>query len=103
MRAEVEKRGQRLLNTDIYHRGGAPGLLRCEGGQRVFEDFPGNNRFNTRGNISRYPPCGLLILDFDKGDIVQLAARGGVEHRHDGRAVRLEITATRHWHAGQAR
>ena len=85
--------------ADISHRGGDPGFLRYEDGQLVFEDFPGNNMFNTLGNITRYPPCGLLILDFDSGDIVQLAARGGIEHRHDGRAVRLEVTNTRHWHA----
>lgn len=89
--------------ADISHRGGPPGFLRHEDGQLVFEDFPGNNLFNTLGNLTRYPPCGVLLLDFDKGDIVQLAARGGVEHRHDGRAVRLEVTATRHWHAEQAR
>ncbi len=89
--------------ADISHRGGTPGFLRDEDGQLVFEDFPGNNMFNTLGNITRYPPCGLLVLDFERGDIVQLAARGGVEHRHDGRAVRLEITNTRFWHAGQAR
>lgn len=85
--------------ADISHRGGEPGFLRGEDGQLVFEDFPGNNMFNTLGNITRYPSCGLLILDFERGDMVQLAARGGVEHRHDGRAVRLEITTSRYWHA----
>lgn len=89
--------------ADISHRGGEPGFLRSEDSQLVFEDFPGNNMFNTLGNLTRYAPCGLLILDFNSGDIVQLAARGGVEHRHDGRAVRLEVTATRYWHAEEAR
>lgn len=89
--------------ADISHRGGEPGFLRSEDQQLVFEDFPGNNMFNTLGNIIRYPRCGLLILDFASGDILQLAARGGVEHRDDGRAVRLEVSTTRYWHADQAR
>ena len=85
--------------ADISHRGGKPGFLQSEDGQLLFEDFPGNNMFNTLGNIQRYPPCGLLILDFDSGDILQLSARGGIEHRHDGRTVRLDIIGTRYWHA----
>lgn len=85
--------------ADISHRGGEPGFLRSEDTQLVFEDFHGNNMFNTLGNIERHPPCGLLILDFDSGDMVQLAARGGIEHRDNGRAVRLQVSASRYWHA----
>ena len=84
----------------MSHRGGEPGFLRYEGGQLVFDDYPGNNMFNTLGNIERHPHCGLLLLDFDTGDIVQLAAIARIQHGDSGRSTHLDIQHTRHWRTG---
>lgn len=83
--------------VDVSHRGGAPGFLRAQGATLSFEDFPGNNLFNTLGNLSRYPPCSLLALDFASGDLLQLGARGSVEQTASGRTVRLAVRNTRWW------
>lgn len=83
--------------ADVSHRGGDPGFLRFEGGRLKFDDFPGNNMFNTLGNITQYPQCGLLLLDFANGDIIQLAADAEIVYTTDGRETHLDITRTRHW------
>ena len=42
--------------VDISHRGGAPGFVRwADDGTVVFDDVPGNNFFNTLGNIASDP------------------------------------------------
>ncbi|MGK0291503.1 MAG: hypothetical protein ACI86H_002971, partial [bacterium] len=38
----------------------------------LFPDYAGNNHFNTLGNIKENPACGLLFIDFDTGDTLQL-------------------------------
>ena len=37
-------------------------------------DFPGNNAFNTLGNLVHYPRAGLLFADFARGDVLTVAA-----------------------------
>ncbi|MAT93563.1 MAG: flavin-nucleotide-binding protein [Halioglobus sp.] len=83
--------------VDVSHRGGDPGFLRTQGTTLSFEDFPGNNLFNTLGNLHRYPPCSLLALDFASGEVLQLGARGSVEQTASGRRVRLDVHTTRWW------
>ncbi|WP_020594497.1 pyridoxamine 5'-phosphate oxidase family protein [Kiloniella laminariae] len=59
--------------VDVSHRGGKPGFLKVVDNKTLlFPDFPGNNHFNTIGNIEVYPKVGLLVPDFDKGDMLYL-------------------------------
>jgi predicted pyridoxine 5'-phosphate oxidase superfamily flavin-nucleotide-binding protein len=83
--------------ADASHRGGEPGFLSSDGSGLTFEDFPGNNMFNTLGNLQQYTKCGLLLIDFESGDLVQLAAEGRIEHTDESRRIRLNILETRHW------
>ena len=41
---------------------------------------------HSLGNLAVNPRCGLLFIDFETGDLLQLAARGSVVH--DGPEVR---------------
>ncbi|MGK9065155.1 pyridoxamine 5'-phosphate oxidase family protein [Stutzerimonas chloritidismutans] len=62
--------------VDISHRGGPPGLLRFgEDGRLWLPDYSGNRLFNTLGNLISEPRCGLLFIDFERGDLLQLEAR----------------------------
>lgn len=66
--------------VDVSHRGGSPGFARVVGdNELVVPDFNGNHFFNTLGNIALNPRCGLLFVDFDRGDLLYLAARGHVD------------------------
>ncbi|HLZ57300.1 MAG TPA: pyridoxamine 5'-phosphate oxidase family protein [Ktedonosporobacter sp.] len=64
---------------DASHRGGPPGFVRIESATRlVFPDYSGNRMFQTLGNISVEPHAGLLFLDFESGDTLQLSGKAQV-------------------------
>jgi uncharacterized protein len=59
--------------VDVSHRGGKPGFVRLgEDGVLTIPDFSGNRFFNTLGNLSANPKAGLLFVDFERGDLLQL-------------------------------
>ncbi|MBX2856923.1 MAG: pyridoxamine 5'-phosphate oxidase family protein [Rhodobacteraceae bacterium] len=59
--------------ADVSHRGGRPGFVRiAEDGALTIPDFSGNLFFNTLGNILSTGKAGLLFVDFDNGDALQL-------------------------------
>jgi predicted pyridoxine 5'-phosphate oxidase superfamily flavin-nucleotide-binding protein len=66
--------------ADASHRGGRPGFVRVLGADRLaFDDYPGNGMFNTLGNLLVHPRAGLLFVDFEKGDVLQLTGEARVE------------------------
>jgi len=65
--------------ADASHRGGAPGFVRVEGGRRlVWPDYSGNAMFNTLGNLAVDPRAGLLFVDFEKGNTLQVSGSAGI-------------------------
>ena len=59
--------------VDCSHRGGNAGFVRVLSEQRLaFPDYSGNNMFQTLGNLSLDSRAGLLFLDFETGDTLQL-------------------------------
>jgi predicted pyridoxine 5'-phosphate oxidase superfamily flavin-nucleotide-binding protein len=91
--------------ADVSHRGGSPGfvqLSREHGGVDVltFPDYPGNNMFNTFGNLAVDPRAGLLFVGFEDGATLQLTGDAEVQWEHDAfgafpgaeRAVRFRVS-----------
>lgn len=65
--------------VDVSHRGGAPGFVRLQpDGTLAVPDYPGNNFFNTLGNLQVEPRAGLLFIDFASGALLQLAVTAQV-------------------------
>jgi predicted pyridoxine 5'-phosphate oxidase superfamily flavin-nucleotide-binding protein len=59
--------------VDVSHRGGRPGFVRIGAdGVLTIPDFSGNRFFNTLGNLIANPKAGLLFVDFETGDLLQL-------------------------------
>jgi len=58
--------------VDVNHRGGKPGFITINGNKLTIPDYAGNNLFNSLGNFLVYPKGGLLFIDFDSGDIIQM-------------------------------
>jgi predicted pyridoxine 5'-phosphate oxidase superfamily flavin-nucleotide-binding protein len=91
--------------VDVSHRGGRPGFVRVDdtpqGSVLTVPDFRGNFFFNTLGNIVANPQVGLLFIDHQHGDLLQLGARavvieGGEEvHRFEGAQRLLRISVER--------
>ncbi len=94
--------------VDVSHRGGEPGFVQIEpsDGATVLTlpDYPGNQFFNTLGNLNAHPLAGLLFVDYASGDLLHLAARAEILwpqdapfafHRWPGaqRLLRLRVSA----------
>lgn len=77
-----------ILGADASHRGGA---VRVESPTRLsWPDFPGNNMFNSLGNLLVNPRCGLLFVDFARAEALQLRGTARVEGDTE-RVVLFEI------------
>ena len=67
----VDADGER--SVDVSHRGGNTGFVRVDGNHLTIPDFAGNQFFNTLGNLHANPVAGLLFIDFESGDVLQVA------------------------------
>src|SRR6266404_3092168 len=86
--------------ADASHRGGNPGFVKIINERTIFwDDYAGNNMFQTLGNLARNPAVGLLFVDFQKGTTLQLSGRGVVRWKQQAepgksgtdRVVQIEI------------
>jgi hypothetical protein len=64
--------------NDASHRGGPRGFVRVAEGRLWWPDYPGNNMFNSFGNLSADPTAALLFMDFGAGVTLQLSGRATV-------------------------
>jgi predicted pyridoxine 5'-phosphate oxidase superfamily flavin-nucleotide-binding protein len=96
-RADVGNAG----GLDVSHRGGRPGFVRVEGNTLVIPDFKGNRFFNTLGNFLGDNRAGLLFIDFDNGDLLQMT--GTVSIDWDPATAALPAGAQRFWRVAIAR
>ena len=85
---------------DASHRGGPPGFVRVDGNDLWWPDYPGNNMFNSFGNLAVDPTAALLFVDFPTGHTVHLSGTAAVEwgtddapgdDGHTGRRARFTI------------
>ena len=73
----VDEAGQRQV--DVSHRGGRSGFVRVDpDGTLTVPDFSGNLFFNTLGNMVQNPRTGLLFVDYESGDVLQLSGMAEV-------------------------
>ena len=70
--------------VDASHRGGNPGFVRVEGDRIWWPDYPGNNLFNTLGNLAVDDRAALLVPDFDRGAVLQLTGHATLEWTRPG-------------------
>ena len=67
----AERDGRRQV--DASHRGGKAGFVRVgEDGTLTIPDFAGNLFFATLGNILLNGKAGLVVADFETGDLLQM-------------------------------
>jgi predicted pyridoxine 5'-phosphate oxidase superfamily flavin-nucleotide-binding protein len=86
--------------ADASHRGGTPGFVRVESDRRiVLPDYPGNAMFNTLGNLHEYPRAGLLFIDFENGDTLQVTGRAELRFE-PARALAIEVDEVRETRGG---
>ncbi|MEX6662995.1 pyridoxamine 5'-phosphate oxidase family protein [Pseudomonas sp. W2-17] len=86
---------QRHRSVDVSHRGGQTGFVRVDGDVLTVPDFAGNLFFNTLGNFQVNPKAGLLFVDFQTGELLQVA--GTVTLILDGPEIAAFQGAERLW------
>ena len=66
--------------ADASHRGGRPGFVRvqADGRSLTFPDYTGNSMFQTLGNLQVDGRAGLLFIDWEGGDTLQLSGRATI-------------------------
>lgn len=82
--------------NDASHRGGPAGFVHVEGNELWWPDFPGNNMFNSFGNLAVDPAAALLFPDFRTGRAVALSGTAALEwvsesEESTGRRVRFTV------------
>jgi predicted pyridoxine 5'-phosphate oxidase superfamily flavin-nucleotide-binding protein len=80
--------------NDASHRGGPMGFVRADARAVSWPDFPGNNMFNSLGNLAVDPAAALLFIDFRTGRTLQLSGAAAVQWADDERNVQFEVQDT---------
>jgi uncharacterized protein len=74
--------------ADVSHRGGPEGFVTVTAPDRlILPDYAGNMMFNTLGNIAAHPEVGLLFVNFDSGNMLQLSGRARIDWDAAARAA----------------
>ncbi|MHA6197019.1 2Fe-2S iron-sulfur cluster-binding protein [Pseudomonas wadenswilerensis] len=82
--------------VDVSHRGGKPGFVRVDDdGLLTIPDFNGNLFFSTLGNIHVNGKAGLLFVDYESGDMLQMS--GDAEVIFDSPEIAAFQGAERLW------
>lgn len=69
-----------IAGVDVSHRGGEPGFVRVTDDRTVvWPDYAGNGMFQSLGNLTVAPRCGLLLVDFTDGTALQLSGTARIE------------------------
>jgi uncharacterized protein len=79
------------FGNDASHRGGPEGFVRADAHGLSWPDFPGNNMFNSFGNLAVDPAAALLFIDFATGRTIQLSGTAAVQWLDDERSVRFDV------------
>ena len=76
--------------VDVSHRGGPAGFVTVSpDGSLVIPDYPGNNYYNTLGNLCLNGRAGLLFVDFPTGDVLQLTGSATIQEDVSGQAAAM--------------
>lgn len=108
-RALIRAAGTFMLGTthpergnDASHRGGTRGFIRVENGRLWWPDYPGNNMFNSFGNLAVDPAAALLVADFGTGRTLHLSGTATVDWTRPGAAGDDGGTGRQVWFTPQA-
>jgi uncharacterized protein len=67
-------------SADASHRGGSPGFVDVRDARHLtFPDYAGNTMYMSLGNVAATGRAGLLLVDWETGDILQVSGRAEID------------------------
>lgn len=69
--------------NDASHRGGPAGFVRVDHDDLYWPDYPGNNLFNSLGNLAVDPTAALVFVEFSTGTTLQLSGTASIGWHDD--------------------
>jgi predicted pyridoxine 5'-phosphate oxidase superfamily flavin-nucleotide-binding protein len=75
-----------ISGNDASHRGGPRGFVHVAPEHLWWPDYPGNNMFNSFGNLASDPTAALLFVDYTSGVTLHLSGTATVEWTAAGTA-----------------
>ncbi|WP_153017250.1 pyridoxamine 5'-phosphate oxidase family protein [Alkalihalobacillus trypoxylicola] len=82
--------------ADASHRGGQPGFVRIiDSNTLKIKDYPGNNMFNTLGNLVENHQSGLLFVDFEDGNFLQMNGESTIDWIDNEKSITFRIKQIR--------
>ena len=97
--AHIDNAGAGGAGVDVSHRGGPPGFVQIvsmpDGDTLLLPDYQGNLMFNTLGNLLLWPRAGLLFIDWNTGDMLQIAATAEIKATTEARLAGQPIVQSR--------
>jgi uncharacterized protein len=84
---------------DVSHRGGNPGFIEIIGENTLkIPDYQGNSMYNTLGNFIQNPNSGILLVNFEKGETLQLTGKADLLFDQNSEEDKIKTTGTgRYW------
>jgi len=71
-----------------------PGFVELVNDKKIrWPDYPGNNLYNSFGNLVVNPHCGLLFIDFAANRILQLAGTAKLIIKGNQHEVEFDLVA----------
>lgn len=79
-------------DADVSHKGGKKGFLKVLSPSIFeFDDFPGNNMYNTLGNIHTNPNVSILVIDFTNNDILHISGTATINEEIENKKKKLKV------------
>ena len=57
-----------------------------------FDDFPGNNMFNTLGNIHKNSNINIMIIDFSNNDVLHINGTASILEEIQNKSKKLILS-----------
>jgi len=78
--------------VDISHKGGTNGFIKVISPIKLeFVDLPGNNLYNTLGNIYTNPYINIFFIDFDRRNTYQILGKATIEELNIDNKKQLKV------------
>jgi len=84
--------GHTEKGLDVSYKGGEKGFVKVISSKKLyFDDLPGNNLYNTLGNIYTNPYINMFFIDFEKNDTYNIIAKASIQEINIENKKRLRV------------